>query len=146
MNDEILERAAHAVEVDAPVTVEALILGVDEQAIEHRVDFLIFHRGAVLLVELAYLLAVGTVDIGCVIGAGLHDVVERRTLAKEPQEIGVHCQQQQQDGDECGAHGIESLHIPWLAGIEALVPSVETLVAGYYRPEYINSPRAFFVS
>ena len=129
MHNHVFHSATYAMKVYAPVAIEAFVLGVDEQAEKHAIYFFIFHWSAVLLEELAYLLAVATVDVGSVIGAWLHDVVKRWRLAKEPQEVNVYSYKEQEQSDKQRAHGIERLLIPGLAGIEALVPCVELLVA-----------------
>ena len=71
--------------------VVSLVLGIDECFEEIRVDFFVFHGGAVFIEELANERAVGSIDLGCLAGLRIHDAREiAGTLAKQPKEVDVY--------------------------------------------------------
>ena len=85
----ILDRGKQACEIYAVMTVETLVLGVDESSKEVGADFLILERCAVFLKVFGKQLAVGTVEKRRVVGLGVHYLLHRGRLAEQPQEIDV---------------------------------------------------------
>ena len=148
MDNQVLECSAHTLEVNAPMVVEALIFGVDEKSVKHGVYFFVAHWGSVFLVVFAYEFAVGTIDVGCVVGAWLHDVVKRWRLAEEPQEIDVDGYECENDSDKQCAYRQKAFYIPGLAFIEALVPCIEAFVMFCNPLQHTNQfvPNSFHCS
>ena len=71
--------------------VVSLVLGIDERFEEIRIDFFVFHGGAVFIEELANECAIGSIDLGCLAGLRIHDAREiAGALAEQPKEVDVY--------------------------------------------------------
>lgn len=71
--------------------VVSLVLGIDECFEEIRIDFFVFHGGAVFIEELANERAVGSIDLRGLAGLRIHDAGEITwALAKQPKEVDVY--------------------------------------------------------
>ena len=85
----VLAGREEAAEVYAPVLVESLVLRVDERAVEDGIDVIVAHGCAVLIEIFAYELSVIAVHLRGDVRLGVHDAVDGRRLAEEPEEVEV---------------------------------------------------------
>ena len=127
----VLESGTQAAKVDAVMLIEALVLGVDKDLEELRVDRFISHGRAVLVIVLADGLAVGTVQVASLGVAGMHDAVGAGRLAEEPQQVDVHSNEVEEEQHDERAQCGQRLDPPRAAAVQALVPHFEAVpVAG----------------
>ena len=122
MQDILLGYSHESRIVDAVMTVESLVLGIDECSPEDGVHLFVGDGCAVLAEELADLLAVGTIDDR---GGGRTLVLDGRhrgRLAEEPQEIDVYGSQIEEECHDERGEGHGDLDVPGATLIEAFIP------------------------
>ena len=90
MYNSVFECSQYATEVHTMMLVEALVLSVNQGFPENGCHILIFNRTAVLVVELAYQFAVGTVYFRCSTRWGMEYFIKTGRLAEKAEEIDVH--------------------------------------------------------
>ncbi len=84
------EETYHVNGHSARTTIETLILCINQCLEKRRIDLVILHWRAVLVEELANQLAIGTVNLGGLVGWRIKNAREiTRALAKQPKEVDV---------------------------------------------------------
>ena len=88
--DGVFHRSQYAAKIHTMMLVKALVLSIYQGFPEYGCHIFIFHRTAVLVVELAYQFAVGTVNLRRGTCWGMEYLIETGRLAEKTQEIDVH--------------------------------------------------------
>ena len=122
-HEDILYGSDNTLEVNSVVLVETLVLRINKRLVEHGRDILVAHGGAVLAEKLAYFNTIGGINDGGLACLGVHDAVNRRHLAKEPEQIDEDSEDIEEEEKEKGHESCEQLLIPRLAAIETTVPA-----------------------
>ena len=89
MQGVILQGSSKSLIVDTMMTVETLILGINQGLPEGGVNIVVAYRGTVLAKELANLFAIGTENHRSLGWALVLDGAHRGALTKQPQEVHV---------------------------------------------------------
>ena len=83
----VLAGCCQSGEVYAVMVVEAFVLGINQRLKELGRDAVKGYRGAVLVEELAYQLAVGRINLGRLRIFGVHDIIGGGGAAEQPEEV-----------------------------------------------------------
>ena len=104
------------------VTVEALILGVNQGLPEGWVYIVVAYRGTVLAKEFTNLFAISADNHRSLGRALVLDGAHRGALTKQPQQVDIYCHQIQEESHHQRCDSYQYFNVPGTSLIQAFIP------------------------